>query len=106
MDSKVSKEAVCVIIPTLRRPEHLARCLASLVPQKLKADEVLVGIRARWWFERWSQKELSGPTPVRKVEAKGGGRCRLDELLFARSWRRLHCALAECLLRSRPSGRV
>ena len=39
---KANQEAVSLIIPTLRRPEHLARCLASLVTQTLKPTE-------SWW---------------------------------------------------------
>src|SRR6476660_1335707 len=68
-----SGEAVSLIIPTLRRPEHLARCLASLVPQTLQATEVLVGIRADDRSNEETIERFKDRLPVRKVEAKGVG---------------------------------
>ena len=73
MNSQASREAVCLIIPTLRRPEHLARCLASLAPQTMKAREVLVGIRADDDSNDELIKGFQDRLPVRKVEARGVG---------------------------------
>jgi GT2 family glycosyltransferase len=69
----VNQEAVSLIIPTLRRPEHLARCLGSLVGQTLKPAEVLVGIRADDSSNDEVIQGFQDRLPVRKVEAKGVG---------------------------------
>jgi cellulose synthase/poly-beta-1,6-N-acetylglucosamine synthase-like glycosyltransferase len=37
---------ICVVVPTYRRPEHLARCLESLARQIREPDQVLVIVRA------------------------------------------------------------
>jgi GT2 family glycosyltransferase len=73
VNSQVSNESVSIIIPTLRRPEHLARCLASLVHQTKPANEVLVGIRADDHSNDDVLKTYRAQLPVRAVEAKGVG---------------------------------
>ncbi len=73
MKSQVHNESVSVIIPTLRRPEHLARSLDSLVRQTRKADEVLVGIRSDDHSSDQVLEKFQNQLPVRSVEAKGVG---------------------------------
>jgi GT2 family glycosyltransferase len=68
-----STEAVSIVIPTLRRPEHLKRCLASLVAQTQKATEILVGIRADDSSNDEVLRTFRAQLPVRSVEAKGRG---------------------------------
>lgn len=67
------KESVSIIIPTLRRPEHLERCLGSLVHQTQKATEILVGLRADDHSNDDIIKKFQEQLPVRSVEAKGVG---------------------------------
>jgi GT2 family glycosyltransferase len=69
----VNEEAISLIIPTLRRPEHLARCLASVGRQKLKPTEILVGIRADDDSNDEVIRGFQDQLPVRKVEARGVG---------------------------------
>jgi glycosyltransferase involved in cell wall biosynthesis len=73
VNSQVFQSTVALIIPTLRRPEHLERCLASLVHQTLKPAEVLVGIRADDYSNDEVLKRFQGQLPLRRVEAKGVG---------------------------------
>ena len=74
VDNQISKdETVSVIIPTLRRPEHLERCLASLSHQTRRATEILVGIRADDHSNDGVMKKFQDQLPVRSVEAKGVG---------------------------------
>jgi GT2 family glycosyltransferase len=74
LNNQSSKEGtVSLIIPTLRRPGHLARCLASLVPQTKPANEILVGIRADDHSNDEVLKSYCDRLPVRAVEAKGLG---------------------------------
>jgi GT2 family glycosyltransferase len=73
-NSQSSREGtVSLIIPTLRRPEHLKRCLGSLVAQTQKANEIFVGIRADDYSNDEVLKTFRGQLPVRSVEAKGLG---------------------------------
>ena len=75
VDNQISKdETVCVIIPTLRRPEHLERCLASLSRNKRwRTNEILVGIRADDHSNDGVINKFQDQLPVRSVEAKGVG---------------------------------
>jgi GT2 family glycosyltransferase len=74
VDNQSPKEGkVSLIIPTLRRPEHLARCLGSLVPQTKPANEILVGIRADDHSNDDVLKTYRERLSVRPVEAKGVG---------------------------------
>ena len=65
---------VALIVPTLRRPDFLYRCLRSLESQRTSHSiEVLVGIR---WDDDVSRpviKEFSDALRIRQVEAKGVG---------------------------------
>ena len=73
VNNQVSKETVSLIIPTLRRPEYLQRCLASLFHQMQRPTEILVGIRADDDSNDEVLKTYGERLPVRKVEAKGVG---------------------------------
>ncbi len=74
LENQIGKgETVSVIIPSLRRPQHLERCLASLVHQTKKAAEILVGIRADDQSNDEVLKTFQEQLPVRAVEAKGVG---------------------------------
>ena len=93
VNSQVSKESVSIIIPTLRRPEHLQRCLASLVHQTLQPAEILAGIRADDDSNDEVIRSFQGSTSGAKGRGEGSWRRRLDELVFAGSKRRLHGAV-------------
>lgn len=64
---------VSVVVPTLRRPDHLKLCLASLVSQTYPIHEVLVGVRADDSISGSVIAEYAGALPVRPVEAVGVG---------------------------------
>ncbi|HRH96341.1 MAG TPA: glycosyltransferase [Prosthecobacter sp.] len=66
-------ETIDVIIPTLKRPEHLRRCLEALSRQDQAADQILVGIRADDELSRDLLREFEATLPVRAVEARGVG---------------------------------
>ncbi len=61
------------IIPTLRRPDHLRRCLAAVAGQTVPATEVLVGVRADDAESIAVVAEYAERLPVRVVEAQGIG---------------------------------
>jgi glycosyltransferase involved in cell wall biosynthesis len=64
---------VSLIVPTLRRPDYLFRCLSSLSLQTERPTEVLVGIRADDDLSRPIVREFSDPLQIRAVKAKGVG---------------------------------
>jgi len=64
---------ISFIIPTLKRPEHLRRCLASVSKQTVPADEILVGIRSDDALSPAVLKEFPNLRQVRAVEARGVG---------------------------------
>lgn len=66
-------EGVILIIPTLRRPDFLARCLESIAAQTKLPAEVLVGIRSDDDESPLILPKFSGRLQVRAVEAKGVG---------------------------------
>ncbi|MCB1277987.1 glycosyltransferase [Prosthecobacter sp.] len=66
-------ETIDVIIPTLRRPDHLRRCLEALSRQDVAADQILVGIRADDDLSHALLREFEDTLPVRAVEARGTG---------------------------------
>ncbi len=88
----LKKETVSIIIPTLRRSEHLGRCLASLIHQTFKATEILVGIRADDHSNEEVLKKFENGLPVRSVRSQGGRSNWLDGVLSARSARTVHRA--------------
>ena len=64
---------VSFIVPTLRRPEFLRRCLLSIASQTTQPTEVLVGIRSD---DAESEPVLAGLAdriPIMAVDAKGCG---------------------------------
>jgi glycosyltransferase involved in cell wall biosynthesis len=66
-------EKIDVIIPTLKRPDHLRRCLEALKMQVKQADQIVVGVRADDDFTRAVIEEYEAVLPVRAVEARGVG---------------------------------
>ena len=64
---------VSLIVPTLRRPEFLYRCLRSLAFQRSHPTEVLVGIRAEDDLSRPVVRKFVDTLVIREVEAKGVG---------------------------------
>ena len=71
--SQRDDQTVSVIIPTLRRPEHLARSLESLARQTRPASEILVGIRPDDHSNDAVIEKFQKQLPLRSVEAKGVG---------------------------------
>ncbi len=72
LDSEYATE-VSLIVPTLRRPEFLARCLGSLALQNGRPAEVLVGIRADDDLSPAVLGRFSDRLNIKHVEAKGVG---------------------------------
>lgn len=70
---KPNMERIDVIIPTLKRPDHLRRCLEALKSQETAADQIFVGVRADDELSRELIREFESVLPVRAVEAKGVG---------------------------------
>ena len=70
---KAPPETIDIIIPTLKRPDHLRRCLEALLKQELAADQILAGVRADDDASRELIREYETLLPVRAVEARGVG---------------------------------
>jgi len=68
-----SKQSIDVIIPTLKRPDHLRRCLEAVLAQGIRVDQVLVGVRADDEASRELIREFESRLPVRFIEAMGVG---------------------------------
>ena len=68
-----NRERIDVIIPTLKRPVHLRRCLEALKNQETAADQIFVGVRTDDDISRDLICEFESVLPVRAVEAKGVG---------------------------------
>ena len=68
-----SPETIDIIIPTLKRPDHLRRCLEALNQQSRAADQILVGVRADDDLTQTVIREYEAVLPVRAVEARGVG---------------------------------
>lgn len=66
-------ENIDFIIPTLKRPDHLRRCLEALKLQEKQADQIVVGVRADDDVTRAVIEEYETVLPVRAVEARGVG---------------------------------
>src|SRR3954453_17058366 len=62
--------SVAVLIPTFRRPEELARCLAALAAQRRRPDRVLGVARA-------------GEEPTQRAAAAGPGGLAVERVLVA-----------------------
>jgi GT2 family glycosyltransferase len=67
------RESITFVVPTLRRNEHLCRCLNAIGEQTHAAHEVLVGIRADDQESRAVVQEFADHLPVKEVEAVGVG---------------------------------
>ncbi len=64
---------VSVIVPTLRRPGFLQRCLSSIALQKILPDEVLIGIRPDDELSPPVLSAFSEKLQIKPVEAMGVG---------------------------------
>jgi GT2 family glycosyltransferase len=62
-----------IIIPTLKRPDHLRRCLEALCQQELRATRIRVGVRADDDLTPAVIAEFATKLPVMAVEARGIG---------------------------------
>ncbi|WP_395744620.1 glycosyltransferase family 2 protein [Prosthecobacter sp.] len=70
---KTQSDSIGIIIPTLKRPAHLRKCLDSLKLQQTQADQILVGVRADDDLTPAVIREYAALLPVRAVEARGVG---------------------------------
>jgi GT2 family glycosyltransferase len=68
-----NKTIVSLIVPTLRRPDFLLRCLSSVALQTERPTEVLVGIRANDELSRPILRMFSDTLEIKAVNAKGVG---------------------------------
>jgi GT2 family glycosyltransferase len=66
-------QKVTFIVPTLRRPQHLRRCLKAIGDQTLAAQEILVGIKPEDEESCGVVSEFSSKLPVQEVRAEGVG---------------------------------
>ena len=66
-------DTIDIIIPTLKRPDHLRRCLEALLQQDKPADQILVGVRADDDVTQAVIHAYESSLPVRAVEARGVG---------------------------------
>lgn len=66
-------DTIDVIIPTLKRPDHLRRCLEALRLQDRHADHIFVGVRADDDLSHAVIRDYTATLPVRAVEARGVG---------------------------------
>lgn len=66
-------ENIDIIIPTLKRPDHLRRCLEALRKQTTPADQILVGVRSDDTLTPEVIREFDSVLPVRAVEVRGVG---------------------------------
>jgi glycosyltransferase involved in cell wall biosynthesis len=73
MDGNISpnKTVVSLIVPTLRRPDFLLRCLSSVALQTERPTEVLVGIRANDDLSRPILRMFSDMLDAELVQALG-----------------------------------
>ncbi len=68
-----SMESIDIIIPTLKRPDHLRRCLEALTKQDTASSQIIVGVRADDDLTQAVIQEFADVLPVRAVEARGVG---------------------------------
>jgi len=61
---------VSIVVPSYRRPERLARCLAALDAQRPRADEVLVVCRAD---DAATRSVLAGSPSARRIDVSASG---------------------------------
>ncbi len=65
--------SVTFIVPTLKRPDYLRKCLASIEAQTVRAGRVLVGVKQEDGFSRAVVDEFVARVQVRIIEARGVG---------------------------------
>lgn len=65
--------SIDIIIPTLKRPDHLRRCLEALQKQDATPRHIWVGVRADDDLTPGVIHEFAATMPVRQVEARGVG---------------------------------
>ena len=70
---KMKHPTIDIIIPTLKRPDHLRRCLLALSQQDAPINHIFVGIRADDDLSQSLLHEFEDTLPVRAVEARGVG---------------------------------
>ena len=73
LPSTMKQPTIDVIIPTLKRPDDLRRCLVALSRQETPATHIYVGIRADDELSRTVLLEFEGKLSVHAVEARGVG---------------------------------
>lgn len=70
---EANSTSVSFIVPTLRRPDFLRQCIASILSQTVHPSEILVGARADDKESREAAQSFTGDEPIRIIEAKGVG---------------------------------
>lgn len=70
---KTQSDTIDIIIPTLKRPDHLRRCLDALKLQDRAPDQIFVGVRADDDLTPAVIREYESVLPVHAVEARGVG---------------------------------
>lgn len=70
---KMKQPTIDVIIPTLKRPDDLRRCLEALSRQETPAAHIYVGIRADDDLSRTVLHDFENTLSVHAVEARGVG---------------------------------
>ncbi|MBE2286294.1 MAG: glycosyltransferase [Prosthecobacter sp.] len=83
-------ESIDIIIPTLKRPDDLRRCLQAVKAQDLPATNIWIGVRADDDLTPVVIAEFASSLPVNAVEARGVGvvgsmnsclaQCRADHI--------------------------
>lgn len=68
-----SMKSIDIIIPTLKRPDHLRRSLEALQKQSVTPGQIFVGVRADDDLTPSVITEFAAMLPVRAVEARGVG---------------------------------
>lgn len=66
-------DSIDIIIPTLKRPDDLRRCLQALIAQDLPATNIWIGVRADDDLTPSVIAEFASSLPVHAVEARGVG---------------------------------
>jgi GT2 family glycosyltransferase len=72
-EAEGARPGVQIIVPTLKRPNFLRRCLAAIQAQTIEVERVLVGIKPDDGQSLAVVDEFVDRLPVQSVEAKGIG---------------------------------
>jgi glycosyltransferase involved in cell wall biosynthesis len=70
---KMKQATIDVIIPTLKRPDDLRKCLVALSKQDTLPTQIFVGIRADDDLSPTVLREFENTLPVHAIEARGVG---------------------------------